>query len=548
MVDSARRAAYRDKIYGADWKAWKDPEFPEIFNPTELLLDKHLAGGTADRTALIVDNEQYSYRELLATVCQAGHGLLSLGLEAENRILLFANDSLDFIATWLGAVRAGIVPIVVSDQYKAPMLLYFLRDTAAKALFIDTEQIEKFAQIADDLPATLQQVIFRGEAVPLIHGPRQTHYRKMIEGRPSHMSPLPRHCNDIAYMFYSGGTTGTAKGITHLVSDFPIIPERHGAFWEYGQDDVVHATSKKFFTHGLWPGVLIPLYWGATSVISRLPPIPENVIAIVEGLRVTKLITVPTIIKNMMQHVESNRLRPDFSSLDLAITASEKMPAEIFQKFHETFGVELLDSIGSSEITYEWIANRPREFRRGSLGKPVFGVEIRLVGPNGAEITEPDTDGEAWVNSRTACFYYWRKYDKSKETFIGQWTRTGDMMYFDEDGFFWFSGRSDDVFKVKGLWVSPIEIEAELTEHDAVLEAAVISVEDSDGLTSPKAFVVLRPGSMPSGALTEALKSNVQQIGGYKVPREIVYVDDLPRTTLLKIDRRALRLREKKTD
>ncbi len=548
MVDSARRAAYRDKIYGADWKAWKDPEFPEIFNPTELLLDKHMAGGTADRTALIVDNEQYSYRELLATVCQAGHGLLSLGLEAENRILLFANDSLDFIATWLGAVRAGIVPIVVSDQYKAPMLLYFLRDTAAKALFIDTEQIEKFAQIADDLPATLQQVIFRGEAVPLIHGPRQTHYRKMIEGRPSHMSPLPRHCNDIAYMFYSGGTTGTAKGITHLVSDFPIIPERHGAFWEYGPDDVVHATSKKFFTHGLWPGVLIPLYWGATSVISRLPPIPENVIAIVEGLRVTKLITVPTIIKNMMQHVESNRLRPDFSSLDLAITASEKMPAEIFQKFHETFGVELLDSIGSSEITYEWIANRPREFRRGSLGKPVFGVEIRLVGPNGAEITEPDTDGEAWVKSCTACFYYWRKYDKSKETFIGQWTRTGDMMSFDEDGFFWFSGRSDDVFKVKGLWVSPIEIEAELTEHDAVLEAAVIPVEDSDGLTSPKAFVVLRPGSMPSGALTEALKSNVQKIGGYKVPREIVYVDDLPRTTLLKIDRRALRLREKKTD
>ncbi|NQU70340.1 MAG: benzoate-CoA ligase family protein, partial [Rhodospirillales bacterium] len=541
MVDSARRAAYRDKIYGADWKAWKDPEFPEIFNPTELLLDKHMAGGTADCTALIVDNEQCSYRELLATVCQAGHGLLSLGLESENRILLFANDSLDFIATWLGAVRAGIVPIVVSDQYKAPMLLYFLRDTAAKAMFIDTEQIDKFAEIADDLPATLQQVIFRGDAVPLIHGPRQTHYRKMIDGRPSHMPPLPRHCNDIAYMFYSGGTTGTAKGITHLVSDFPIIPERHGAFWEYGPDDVVHATSKKFFTHGLWPGVLIPLYWGATSVISRLPPIPENVIAIVESLRVTKLITVPTIIKNMMQHVESNRLRPDFSSLNLAITASEKMPAEIFQKFHDTFGVELLDSIGSSEITYEWIANRPRDFRRGSLGKPVFGVEIRLVGPNGAEITEPNTDGEAWVNSRTACFYYWRKYDKSKETFIGQWTRTGDMMYFDEDGYFWFSGRSDDVFKVKGLWVSPIEIEAELTEHDAVLEAAVISVEDSDGLTSPKAFVVLRPGSTPSDALTEALKSNVQQIGGYKVPRDIVYVDDLPRTTLLKIDRRALR-------
>ncbi len=274
-------------------------------------------------------------------------------------------------------------------------------------------------------------------------------------------------------------------------------------------------------------------------MISRRPPTPENVIAIVERLRITKLITVPTIIKNMMQHVKSEQLKPDFSSLNLAITASEKMPPEIFQKFHDTFGVELLDSIGSSEITYEWISNRPREFRRGSLGKPVFGVEIRLVGSNGTEVTEPRADGEAWVKSRTSCFYYWRKYDKSKETFIGQWTRTDDRMYFDEDGFFWFSGRSDDVFKVKGLWVSPIEVEAEITDHDAVLEAAVISFEDTDGLIVPKAFVVLRPGHEPSDALTEELKSSVQGIGGYKVPREIVYTDDLPRTTLLKIDRHA---------
>ena len=541
MVDPAKTAAYRDMIYGADWKAWRDPDFPEMFEPTGLLLDKHMGGEIADCIALIVDDEKYSYRDLLATVCQTGHGLISLGLEAENRIVMFGNDSLDFVATWLGAVRTGIVPIVVSDQYKASMLLYFLRDTAAKALFIDAEQIDKYAEIADDLPATLKQVIIRGEAVPLLPGPQRTHYRKMIEGRSSHMTPVPRHRDDVAYMFYSGGTTGTAKGITHLVSDFPIVPERHGAFWEYGPDDVVHATSKKFFTHGLWPGVLIPLYWGATSVISRHPPTPENVISIVESLRVTKLITVPTIIKNMMAHVDSENPRPEFSSLGLAVTASEKMPSEIFQKFYDTFGVELLDSIGSSEITYEWIANRPKEFRRGSLGKPVFGVEIRLVGPGGVEVFEPNVDGEAWVKSRTSCSSYWRKYDKSRETFIGRWTRTGDTMSIDEDGFFWFAGRSDDVFKVKGLWVSPIEIEAELTGHEAVMEAAVISADDGDGMSVPKAFVVLRPGYEPSGALTETLKSSVRKIGGYKVPGEIVYADDLPRTTLLKIDRRALR-------
>ena len=291
----------------------------------------------------------------------------------------------------------------------------------------------------------------------------------------------------------------------------------------------------------MWPGILIPLNWGAKCVISRLAPTPDNVFAIVAAEKVTKLITVPTIIKNMTAYAEDSDQTPDMGSVSLVVSASEKMPPEVFERFDSLSGLEILDSIGSSEVTYEWIANRLKDFKRGSLGKPVFGVGVKLMDDNGAEITGPNVSGECWVQSPTACFFYWRKYDKSRDTFIGPWTRTGDTMLFDEDGFFWFAGRSDDIFKVKGLWVSPIEVEAAITEHGSVLEAAVIPAEDKDGMTVPKAFVVLRQGQAPSDALSDDLKTRVRAAGGYKVPEQIVFVDELPRTTLMKIDRRTLR-------
>ena len=217
------------------------------------------------------------------------------------------------------------------------------------------------------------------------------------------------------------------------------------------------------------------------------------------------------------------------------------MPPEMFKRFHKLTGVELFDSIGSSEITYEWIANRQKAFKRGSLGKPVFGYEVRLVDDNGHDVTEPDVSGEAWIRSKTACFYYWRKYDKSREAFIGGWTRTGDHLQFDADGFFWFSGRANDLFKVKGLWVTPIEIEAVLTAHPAVREAAVVPFADRNGLTKPRAYLVLRDGFQRNQKLFDELCEAVRSLGSYKFRKSFKCIDQLPRTTLMKIDRRALR-------
>jgi benzoate-CoA ligase len=570
---------YDDRIYGAEWRGWIDPEVPDEIAPIALVLDHHLGTPVEHKAALIVDGAAISYGELARLVAAVSAGLAARGVVPEDRILLFGTDSLDYVAMWLGAVRAGAVPAVVSDLYKARELLYFLRDTAARLCFIDAEQLSKIAEIAEQLPPSLHTIIVSRERPPAddatpgvrvsrppywhertdaggtpalpgegrgtatLGGRKVVPFAAVCDGRAPLTPPCLRHRNDVTYTFFSGGTTGTAKGITHLAHDFVLVPERHGRFWQYRETDVVFATSKKYFTHGLWPGLLIPLYWGATAVLMRRPPLAELVLRTLAAAKVTKLITVPTVLKNILEHVRQSGTRPNLMALDFVASASEKIPPEIFSRFHEQFGVELFDSIGSSEITYEWIANRQKEFKRGSLGKPVFGYEVRLMSPDHGDVTEPNVPGEAWIKSKTACFFYWRKYDKSRETFIGEWTRTGDNLYFDEDGFFWFSGRNDDMFKVKGLWVTPIEIEAALTGHPAVHEAAVVSFTDQDGLTKPKAYLVLRQGYVQSVALTDELCAAVRALGGYKVPERYEFIEELPRTTLMKIDRRALRQR-----
>jgi benzoate-CoA ligase len=536
---------YDDHMYPDDWRRWRDPDVPEWLDPAGWLIDRHQNTPIAAKPAIVCGDDMVTYSELADQVARYAAALAGVGLAPEQRLLLFGTDSLDYVSLWLGAIRLGAVPVVISDLYKAEQLAYFLTDTAVGLLFIDAEQLPKLIDIADKLPQALTTILVRGE-IPADVAARfpgrsvVTLQSALSAGGPP-VAPLKRHANDITYMFYSGGTTGTAKGITHLAHDFVLIPERHGHLWGYAADDVVFATSKKYFTHGLWPGVLIPLYWGATIVLDRRPPTPDVVLATLTERKVSKLITVPTVLKNVIEVLMQAKQVPRFPALKLVISASEKMPPEMFERFHDLTGVEIFDSIGSSEVTYEWISNRPNAFKRGSLGKPVYGCTIRLVSADGEDVTEPNVPGEAWVKSPTACFFYWRKYDKSRETFFGEWARTGDNLYFDEDGFFWFSGRNNDLFKVKGLWVSPNDIEAALTRHPAVREAAVVSFEDKDGLTKPRAFIVLRDGFTQSPQLIDELKAAVTPIGSYKVPESFHFIEQLPRTTLLKIDRKALR-------
>jgi benzoate-CoA ligase len=537
---------YDEKIYSAAWRAWRDPDIPDFIDPIDALIGRHLGTPTERKIAIIADDEAVSYRELANRIERAAGALAGLGLGPESRMLMFGTDSLDYVSVWLGAVRAGAVPVVVSDLYKQRELLYFIHDTGARMLFIDAEQLPKLNEIAAELPQSLKTIVVRGETGGLARISRQTIMTlaaALAAGAPAGEA-YRRHSNELAYMFYSGGTTGTAKGITHLAYDFLVVPARHGAMWEYAARDVVYATSKKYFTHGIWPGLLIPLAFGATLVLDRRPPTADVVLENLRKHKVSKFVTVPTVLKNLIELVKKDGEPPNCPHLEFTVSASEKMPPEIFEEFHRLFGVELHDSIGSSEIAYEWIVNTPKVFKRGSLGKPVYGCEVRLIAPDGSDVTKPNVPGECWIKSKTACFYYWRKYEKSRETFIGDWTRTGDNLTFDEDGFFWFSGRNNDLFKVKGLWVSPIEIEAALTAHAAVREAAVVAFDDADGLTKPRAFIALRDGFGQSPALLDELRKAVAPLGSYKIPEDFVVIDALPRTTLQKIDRRALRERQ----
>lgn len=530
--------------YAGDWYAWRDPGVPEYLTPVSYLLDRHAGGAAAEKTALITDTGSYTYRELLDCVEQMAAGLAAMRIGRGARLLMAGTDSLEFIAVWLACVRAGVVPVVVPDAVKAPQLGYYLRDCEPSAVYADAAQLPKLGSLSGELAWAPEVLLVRGAAGALpgwLSGAAVAAVGELLEQRRPVPAPAELHANDIAYMLYSGSTTGPAKGVTHLAHDFLLVPERQGAFWEYTAGDVVHATSKKYFTHGLWPGVLIPLYWGATSVISGQPPSGANVARIVESHRPTKLITVPTTVKAILRHVDQAGEAPDFSSVGLVVTASEPVPTEIAVRFSKLFGLELMDSIGSSEVTYEWIANRQRDHRRGTLGRPVFGYEVKLVAADGQEVTGPGAEGEAWVKSRTACLYYWRKFDATRATFIGPWTRTGDVLKLTDDGFFQFVGRRDDLFKVSGMWVSPAEVERAVATHPGVHEVAVAGVPAADGLTRPRAFVVLRDGWTPSAEMTADLRARVREIGGYKVPDEVVYLTELPRTPLMKINRRALR-------
>jgi benzoate-CoA ligase len=542
MLGACSRLATGRHSYANDWYSWQDPEVPARLSPTWYLLDSHIEAGRGTKTALIVDEDRYTYRGLLDCVERVASGLRELGVPRGSRLLMVGTDSVEFVVLWLACVRVGVVPVAVSDATKAPQLAYYLRDAEPWALYLDAQQVPKYLGVLDDLDSVPELVLVRGQldagaasVIPAVS------MDMLLAATPSAAEAALLHANDIAYMLYTGSTTGPAKGVTHLAHDFLLVPERQGAFWEYKSSDVVHATSKKYFTHGLWPGVLIPLYWGATAVISGRPARGGTVAGIIERHRPNKLITTPTVVKEILHHVDETGARPDFSSIRLVVTASEQVPDEIVERFRTLFDLELLDSIGSSEVTYEWIANRPKDHRRGTLGRPVFGCEVKLVAKDGTEITDAGVPGEAWVRSRTACLFYWRKYDSSRATFVGSWTRTGDMLKLTEDGFFEFVGRRDDLFKVSGMWVSPVEVENAIAASPSVHEVAVIGATGESGLVEPRAFVVLRPGREPSDETTAELRARVREIGGYKVPDQIIYVTSLPHTPSGKIHRHALR-------
>ncbi|MBI4455905.1 MAG: AMP-binding protein [Acidobacteria bacterium] len=535
-----------EKIHSPDWRQYRSPAAPEWLNATEVLLDRHVQNGdTAKKTAIIADDISYSYEQLLRMICKVANALThELGLDYDHRIAIFAPDRIEAMVTWLGAHRAGVVPCWLSHLYKTDDIRYFIEDLACKAVFVDASRWDNLRAIRDKLPPTLKHIVVYGEnGKDLgVEG-----YDQLVHPMQDQFLPVKKHVDDFSYLFYSGGTTGRAKCIVHLVRDFTWIPHAFVHFMEWKSSDMHYDTSPKFHDHGIWPGALIPLWNGATTIFVSDRLTADVVVNTIEKHQPNILTTVPTVLKWLINYPSEQGKKPDLSSLKMVHSAAEKIPMVMYERFQEFYGIEIFDSVGSSEITYEWFANRPKEHKMGSGGKPIFGYEALLVDPETFEIIrEANRHGEMWVRSDSVLFFYWRKYHKTKDSLVGPWMRTGDVMYFDEDGFIWHVGRLDDVFKVSGMWVSPLQVESSLLKSPAVRDVAVIPKKDeSDGLTYTKAFVVLSPGCTLSNALIRELQEMVgKEIGSYKAPKWIEAIDEIPRTTFQKISRVTLRQRE----
>jgi benzoate-CoA ligase len=510
---------------------------PRDYNAAVDLVERNLKAGRGGKAAFRDDHGSYTYAELAERVDRAANALRALGLEPEQRVLLCLLDTIDFPTVFLGAIKAGIVPIAVNTLLGSADYDFMLRDSRARALVVSDALYERFAPILARQPALKHVVISGGQRV---------------EGRPGLADLLaaaaPRakaaatSCDDVCFWLYSSGSTGTPKGVVHLQSHLILTGELYAKpILGIREDDVVFSASKLFFAYGLGNSLTFPMSVGATAVLLAERAAPPAVFRILKQHRPSIFYGAPTLYAAMLASPELPKREE--VALRLCSSAAEPLPEHIGSRWTERFGVEILDGIGSTEMLHIYLSNRPGRVRYGTTGTPVPGYEVRLVDDDGKPVP-PGEIGELQVSGPTSAAGYWNQRERSRHTFLGPWTRSGDKYVEDRDGYFTYCGRTDDMMKVSGLYVSPTEVEAALMAHPDVLEAAVVAQLDEEKLTKPKAYVVLKPGTAASPELAEELQAQVKtKLARYKSPRWIEFVDELPKTATGKIQRFKLRAR-----
>jgi len=509
---------------------------PHPYNAAHDLVERNLQAGRGGRLAYIDDRTRTTYAELAARVNRAGNALLALGLAPEQRVLLALHDSIDFPTVFLGAIKAGIVPIAANTLLTANDYRYILSDSRASALVVSPPLLPAFEQaMADGGRAQLREIIVAGEAKPT--------YRRLdtlLSEASDTLSPSPTTGDDACFWLYSSGSTGAPKGTVHVHSSMIHTAELYSRpVLGIREDDVVFSAAKLFFAYGLGNALSFPLAVGATTILMAERSTPTAVFKRLTEHRATVFYGVPTLFAAMLA-------APDFPArealgLRLCVSAGEPLPAEIGRRFRDRTGIDILDGIGSTEMLHIFLSNRADDVRYGTTGVPVPGYELRIVDEQGRDVADGE-QGELLIKGPTSAMTYWNNRPKSRATFMGEWTRSGDKYRRDEAGYFVYCGRNDDMLKVGGIWVSPTEVEAAIITHPAVLEAAVVAREDDERLVKPKAFVVLRPGHAASAALASGIQEHVKQnLAHYKYPRWVEFVAELPKTATGKIQRYKLR-------
>jgi benzoate-CoA ligase family protein len=508
---------------------------PAEFNVATWFVDRNVAEGRGATPAFRYEDRSLTYADVQALVNRTGNALLDLGVETENRVLMLCLDAPEFLGTFWGAIKIGAVPIPTNTLMRTADYLYFLNDSRARAAVVSAPLLAEAGPALAEAKY-LKHVLVAGGAP----GSYLSYEERIAKASPTLAAAMTSR-DDPAYWQYSSGSTGFPKGAVHLQHDMVMCCETYGKHvLGIRPTDRVFSAAKLFFAYGLGATSFLPMSVGAQAMLYPHRPTPEGVFEAITRYRPTLFFGIPTLFASMLA-VKDAEKRFDASSLRLCVSAGEALPEELYNRWRERFGVEIVDGIGTTEIGYIFISNRPGQTRPGSTGVAVPGYELAIVDDDGRPVPRGEI-GNIRVKGDSTMAYYWNKHEKTKETLFGQWIQTGDKYYQDADGYYWYCGRSDDMLKVGGIWVSPVEVEATLIRHTAVLEAAVVGCEDTDRLVKPKAYVVLKDGAGGGDPLADELKAFVKdKIAPYKYPRWIEFVTELPKTATGKIQRFKLR-------
>ncbi len=550
---------------------------PDQFNAATYFIDRHLAEGRAKKIAIEAGQVRVTYGELQQRVNRFGNALRRLDVRIEERVLLLLLDGPEFAVSFFGAIKIGAVPVPVNTLLKPADYQYMLNNSRARVAIVSEALYAQIEAIPGNQLHYLEHVIVDGAGSPrgvLSLG-------KMMEQGSPELEAEPTHKDDAAFWLYSSGSTGFPKACVHLQHDMVVCAERYAkSILNMTESDRCFSVAKLFFAYGLGNALYFPLAVGATSILFPGPPKPQSVFEIIERHRPTLFFSVPSNYAALLAHSNAGGVagdspaehnpevttaqvgtaapstslraglgRPgaqraldfDLSSVRYAISAGEALPAAIYQRFKDRFGIEILDAIGSTEVLHMFIANRPGAVRPGSSGQIIPGYDAKIVDENNQPVP-PGEIGNLLIHADSTCSHYWNQHEKSKDTIQGHWIRTGDKYRQDEDGYFWYAGRSDDMLKCSGAWVSPVEIESVLIEHPAVQEAAVVGREDDDQLLKPVACVVLRNGQAATPVLARELQEFVlNRLPVFKRPRWVEFFDELPKTATGKLQRYKLR-------
>jgi benzoate-CoA ligase len=506
-------------------------EIPRDYNAAHDLLARN--AGRSGKTAFIdaSSGATLSYGELDDQAHRFANALRARGFAPESRVLLAMLDTPEWPVAFLGCILAGVVPVAANTLLTSKDFDFMLRDSRAQGLIVSKSLLPTFEPLIGQI-STLRAVITAGD-----DSASNTALAQMVRAQAATTTIAPTCADDACFWLYSSGSTGAPKGTVHLHSHLIQTAELYGrGVLGIQESDVVYSAAKLFFAYGLGNGLTFPMSVGATAVLLPGRPTPADVFGVLKKHQPTIFYGVPTLYAALL----ADPARPQKSELKLRVctSAGEALPAEIGKKWTAQYGCDILDGIGSTEMLHIFLSNRPGDVRYGSTGKAVPGYGLRIVGDDGRECAAGEI-GELQISGPSSALMYWNNRAKTKATFAGDWTRSGDKYTVDADGYYTYSGRSDDMLKVGGIYVSPFEVEACLMSHPTVLEVAVIGVADSDGLIKPKACVVLKAGQSASA---DELKAHVkQQLAPYKYPRWIEFVAELPKTATGKIQRFKLR-------